>query len=250
MERTEFTSVENAISVFNEAVKTAMNSKGTSNNRKSSSAGGGASVGKISVPADKDTVDITPITDNSEKKFSDLNGDHWANEAILALNNSEIISGYPDGTFRPDNFVTREEFSKILSEFINTEAVFSGNDFDDVSENDWYYKYVMSLKAAGIINGISETHFGTGDSLTREDMAVIIARAAQYKDITLSEDTAPVFIDFTDTAEYARQSVRRLSMAGIMVGDDMKMFRPKDCVTRAMAAKVIYELMTLDGVQE
>ena len=108
----------------------------------------------------------------------------------------------------------------------------------------------MSLKKAGIINGTSETHFGVGDNLTREDMAVIITRTAEYKNISLPENTAPVLIDFTDTSEYARHGVRKVSMAGIMIGDEQQMFRPKDYVTRAMAAKVIYELMTVRGAQQ
>lgn len=256
MERTEFTSVENAVSVFDEAVKKAINSRSTSGSGGKKSSGGGGSVGggsisgSITVPADKDTIDTTPITDDGKTKFFDLGSDHWAYEAVTDLNEKGIISGYPDGTFRPDSFVTRSEFSKLLSVFVDTETDFNENAFDDVSENDWYYKYVMSLKKAGIINGTSETHFGVGDNLTREDMAVIITRTAEYKNISLPENTAPVLIDFTDTSEYARHGVRKVSMAGIMVGDEQQMFRPKDYVTRTMAAKVIYELMTVRGAQQ
>lgn len=85
---------------------------------------------------------IAFIFANSTKAaaFNDVKG-HWAEKAIEKWEDSGYISGYPDGSFKPDNPVTRAELSKILAtafELTNSESV----NYDDVSDNDWYYSYL------------------------------------------------------------------------------------------------------------
>ena len=75
-----------------------------------------------------------------DNKFSDIDG-HWAEETIVKFKDKNIISGYPDGTFKPDNSVTRAEFAKIVTEAfdLQTKSVLN---YDDVEEESWYYPYL------------------------------------------------------------------------------------------------------------
>lgn len=75
-----------------------------------------------------------------DNNFSDIDG-HWAEEAIVKFKDKNIISGYPDGTFKPDNSVTRAEFAKIITEAfdLQTKSVLN---YDDVGAEKWYYPYL------------------------------------------------------------------------------------------------------------
>ncbi|MGI6206027.1 MAG: S-layer homology domain-containing protein [Anaerovoracaceae bacterium] len=82
---------------------------------------------------------ITAFAEESEG-FSDING-HWAESTIMKYKDSNIICGYGDGTFRPDQPVTRSEFAKIVTCAFQLYSVDSIN-YDDVDSSDWYYPYV------------------------------------------------------------------------------------------------------------
>ena len=105
--------------------------------------------------------------------FDDVDADFWGADAIKTLVKNKIVSGDGDGTFRPNDRISREEFIKMAVSIlgnVNENAVCT---FDDVKENDWYYKYVATAVDAGIIYGVTDTVFGSGQGLTRQDMAVI-----------------------------------------------------------------------------
>ena len=76
----------------------------------------------------------------ADKEFSDIKG-HWAEKTILKFKDKDIISGYPDGTFKPDSSVTRAEFAKIITEAFGLQKKIT-LDYDDVKAEDWYYPYL------------------------------------------------------------------------------------------------------------
>ena len=82
------------------------------------------------------SLNVFAVDDN----FTDIKG-HWAEETIVKFKDKNIISGYPDGTFKPDNSVTRAEFAKIVTEAfdLQTKSVLN---YDDVEEESWYYPYL------------------------------------------------------------------------------------------------------------
>ena len=124
------------------------------------------------------------------------------------------------------------------------ETTQDGGTFEDVVPGSYYEKYVNTAKKLGIINGISESMFGVGKKLSRQDMTVMIKNAADYSKRALAEKNE--MIEFSDTeqiAEYARTSVTALVKAGVINGFSDNTFRPSDSCTRAQAAKMIYELM-------
>ena len=177
--------------------------------------------------------------------LTDINSSHWAYDYVDALSKNNIISGYPDGTFRPENRVTREEFVKMV---ISAAGLYDQNaecEFDDISADSWAYRYISSAKNANIVGGISESHFGAGQNISRQDVAVIVARVIDYFKKTSSADAKDVQTAYPDNdsvSEYARASVNVLTNMGIINGYDSGNFGPLDSLTRAQAAKIIYML--------
>ncbi len=180
----------------------------------------------------------------SKEVFADLENVSWAKEAIYYLYEKNIISGVAEGRFAPQSNVTREQFAVMLMRAFSIETTQDGGTFEDVVPGSYYEKYVNTAKKLGIVNGISESMFGVGKKLSRQDMTVMIKNAADYSKRALAEKNE--MIEFSDTeqiAEYARTSVTALVKAGVINGFSDNTFRPSDSCTRAQAAKMIYELM-------
>lgn len=77
----------------------------------------------------------------ADEAFSDIEG-HWAENAILKLKDMDILSGYPDGTFKPDGSVTRAEFAKIITTAFNLDEKVTLEGYTDLDSTAWYYPYV------------------------------------------------------------------------------------------------------------
>lgn len=193
-----------------------------------------------------------PVTDASQTQtpqsntaFSDLPASHWSAKAVEYLNKADIIKGYDDGTFIPDAEVTREEFTAMLVRAFLGVTENTKTDFADVSESDWFASSVASAAEAGIVNGTGNA-FGTGETISRQDMCAMLERTAKACGISLSGKYGTIlFADEAEIADYAKESVRLMQTAGVVNGVGNEMFNPTGKVTRAMAAKVIYELLML-----
>ena len=112
-----------------------------------------------------------------------------------------------------------------------------------MSEDAWYYGYVASLCEKGIITGYGKS-FGTGDLITREDMAVMALRALNAKGESLNFESDE-FSDDGAISDYAKTAVYSLKNAGIINGMGDGSFAPKFNSTRAQAAKIISGLIGL-----
>lgn len=165
--------------------------------------------------------------------FSDVPESFWASEVIYKLSGLGVINGYPDGTFRPDNKITRAEFATVLVKAFQLPAA-SGKVFDDTA-NHWASDFTGAAYAAGIVKGYSESIFGPDDLITREQMAVMIARAVKLED----EVEEVTFTDGDQISHWARGAVTAVTQAGIMRGYPDGSFAPLNEATRAEAVTVI-----------
>ena len=177
--------------------------------------------------------------------FTDLSGYSWAVPAIKGLLERGIINGKSAGVFAPEANVLREEFAKMVvmtADFGHGDRVM---EFVDVKTSDWYYDYIKNAYACGIINGINETYFGAGASITRQDMCVIIANALEVKGKAAEADGEIAFADKDEVADYAKNAVDMLTELGVLNGYEDNTFRPNGYATRAEAAKMIYAMLEL-----
>lgn len=232
-------------------------------NKNQSSGGGGSSSGStggstssFSVPSANITKPVATAnpsssdnynqnTDTEPEGFTDLGNVAWAREAINALADKGIISGRSEHIFDPDANITRAEFATIIVKAFGFEDENANADeFADVSENDWYYSFVAAAYNNGIINGYDNGTFGSSDNITRQDMAVIIYRAAKAAGIEIDEvNEAKNFDDNDFIAAYAREAIDTLVKAGVINGISETEFAPAANATRAQAAKMIYEFV-------
>lgn len=194
--------------------------------------GGGTSTPVIvQPPVSEEPVIETP------KEFTDISSEHWAYSYINTLTEKKIISGYEDGTFKPDNTVKREEFIKLVAVALNLSGT-THTEFSDLPSDAWYTPYVKAAVSAGIINGVNDTTFGTGMELTRADMAVIIARALKLD----SANGGDKFLDDNEIPDYAKEAVYILKSEGILSGNNGN-YEPKRSLTRAECAKIVTYLL-------
>lgn len=207
----------------------------------SSGGGGGGAYPVISLPVATETPVNNPTeTPAPSGDFTDLEKVEWAKESIITLKNMGIISGKGDGTFAPDDAVSRAEFVKILLGASGIEAK-GVSSFGDVSENDWFYPYVSKAFELGIITGDENGKFLPYSGITRQDMATISYRLLKdRKELELSE---PLFADSDEISDYAKEAVGSLYASGMVSGVGDNMFAPKTTVSRAMAAKFAYNIL-------
>lgn len=198
------------------------------------SVSGSATVGSF-VPTASPNIQ-TPAKSN----FNDISSHLWANDAINYLAAKSLINGKADGVFAPADNVTRAEFTAMIVRAFGFATEESKCDFDDVNETDWFYSSVASGVNAGIING-NGNGFAPFANITREDMAVIIYRAALKYGISL--DDAKSFADSDSVADYAKDAVSSLGGEGIVSGLPEGTFEPKKNLTRAEAAVVICKMI-------
>lgn len=219
-------------------------SDSTDNGNDYGDGGGGSSRPVSGTTTDMGTV-VKPVPETENKSnYNDLSKEHWAAEAVKALSSKNVINGFSDGTFRPDDSVTREQMVKMLVEAFNLVGK-SDASFADVASERWSAKYIDMAVACGIVKGTDEGRFSPEADVTRQDAAVMLARLCDAKAISLSGTV--VLTDDKIIADYAKESVSRLAGAGVISGFEDGSFRPNEALTRAQAAKLIYSLLNRYG---
>ncbi|MHB8916827.1 MAG: S-layer homology domain-containing protein, partial [Desulfocucumaceae bacterium] len=162
---------------------------------------------------------------------------HWSEAAVKALVESGAISGYPEGTFRPDSRITRAEFAAVMVKAFKLQPK-GGKVFEDTAGH-WARDAIATAGAHGIVNGYGDTSFGPDDPITREQMAVMIVIAAKPAPVT---DQAS-FADGADISGWAREAVATATKKGIMKGYPDNTVKPKGSATRAEAVAVVFNAL-------
>lgn len=232
---------------LSEAITKAQNSSVSEKGGNSGSSGGGKVPvtvlgGGTPVPKTDSTNygNKTDIKDETIDSFKDMESFEWAESAVNKLFSEGIVSGDGLGYFRPEDNITREEFVKMLVLTFDISSAHQENmTFNDVVSDEWYYPYLQTAFQGGIVKGISEDTFGVGMSVSRQDAAALISRAMKLTDKYNAD--AELFTDEADISDYALKPVKILRQMGIISGYEDGSFRPLGTITRAEAAKMLYE---------
>ena len=185
------------------------------------------------------TGDETPANPLPEVKmpFEDLSATSWAYTAVSTLADKGIVNGKTATEFYPNDYVTREEFVKMIVGALGLDTGSLGEKFSDVNEKEWYAPFVYSGYKNGVCQGVSETEFGVGRNIIRQDAAVMVYNVLSNK----SKGTAVAFDDAKDISDYAKAAVDTLSSMQIINGKGNNCFEPLNTLTRAEAAQIIYK---------
>ncbi len=158
---------------------------------------------------------------------------HWAYNNINKLVSMNSVNGYPDGSFKPDNTITRAEFAAILVKTFKLTQQ-SGKTFTDTAGH-WAEEYIAAAAASGVVSGYDANTFGPDDLITREQMAVMIVRAAKLSSAT---EEIP-FADSGSISDWAREAFAAAAVNGIMKGYPDNTVQPQGNATRAEAVTMI-----------
>lgn len=235
-----FSDIEELCTTINTKLENLLSGSSGSDGGNYPSSPSGGSLPAISVKPDiNETKPILPSKDTDNMPFTDVSADHWAKEAISNLYSSGVIKGKTANLFMPEDNITREEFTKLIVEIFDLYDENAEVDFYDVDKDAWYYKYVASAYKTGVVKGMGDS-FGIGDAITRQDVAVLLCRAAGIED---KISFANRFTDNDAISSYALESVDALVSAGIINGFEDGSFAPMKSTTRAQAAKILYALI-------
>ena len=227
------------LSVISSAVKGTddSGSSGSSGSSKGGSKGSSSNIGTSSYNPS------TPPPQINKPLYADMSQAAWAEEAVTKMTNAGIISGDGSGNFRPNDYMTREEFVKMLIVALGEVDKNAKCSFKDTAEQQWHYKYIASAYNKKIITGMNDELFGTGESLTRQDMVTLCKRAYEMKNGSLESNTEnTLFADDESIADYAKDAVYALYAAGKINGMGDNTFSPLSPATRAQGAMIIYNL--------
>lgn len=190
----------------------------------------------------------SPPAGKSFSQFPDLAG-HWAEGTVSRMVYRGLLSGYENGTFRPDNPVTRAECAAILSRALNLPA--AGPEgltvFGDAGViPGWAQKTVARAVAAGLFSGYPEpdgsTAFRPDKPVSRVELASVLSRVLSPKGLAQNGGQAG-FTDQDQIPEWAREAVRVVAAAGLAQGYPDGSFQPQKEVTRAEAASMAERLL-------
>ncbi|MBQ8525640.1 MAG: S-layer homology domain-containing protein [Clostridia bacterium] len=181
------------------------------------------------------------------KSFDDISG-HDNQSAVEALSSRGIINGKADSFFEPDSTMTRAEFATIIVKGLGL-PVKNGEAFSDMTVSDWFVDYVNTAYSYGIVNGVSDTEFNPHGTITREEAAVMVARAAKLcgmdteYDIYEARDILAAFFDYVKAQSWAVSSLAFCYDEGILPDDNMEI-KPKEAVTRAEIAQMVFNMLS------
>lgn len=137
--------------------------------------------------------------------YTDVASTDWYNNAISTLSNMGIISGDPSGAFRPDDSITRAEFTKIAAGFFDKAGDYVDGTYEDVSSSDWYADFIDAAVDLGLIEGYPDGTIRPEATITRAEACTIVNRTlgrVPDKDHLLPADEMRVWPDNSDTDEW------------------------------------------------
>ncbi len=173
----------------------------------------------------------------TDTPFTDISG-HWGETYITEMYKAGVINGETETTFNPDGTITKGEFIKLISASLQLELA-------DAKDGDhWAVPYVDAAKAAGLVNE-AITLDNLDEQITREQMASIVAKAAEYKGVDASGGSVDAFTDASSISEWAKDDVAAAVKTGVVKGNEDGTFAPTATATRAEAATMMSRLLAL-----
>lgn len=176
--------------------------------------------------------------------FSDVGIEYWAIQSIEKLAALGVIKGFPDGTFRPDNFVSRAEFASMLVKALKLQNSGYSTSFKDISKN-WAKDSITIAQGLGIVSGYPDKTFRPQEFICREEVAAIAMRASGIK----PANGSLTFTDSQEISPWAKNFVLTMVNNGTIKAYSDNTFRPRNYFTRAEAVDLILSLIKQDTDQ-
>lgn len=192
------------------------------------------------VTSPKDIQDVRPYI------FSDVPSDFWAAKSISAVAKAKLMKGYSDGTFRPNQPMTREEVASLFNNITDDgEAAFISSHFKDITSDRWSALAIESVARKNIISGYGDETYKPEKFMSRQEFAVVADNYLHYLGYTTDDPTVLDQVAYGDqkfVAPWAQDAVREMAYLGFTNYAPGTMFNPEKYVTRAEAAEISYRM--------
>jgi len=177
------------------------------------------------------------------RSFDDVK-EHWSRSFVEAMASRGLTSGISETMFGPDYSITRAQFATLLANALGLEGS-AGSSFKDVKSGTWYYDTVNLAADAGLVSGMGDGMFEPDAQITREQMAVMIAKAYEIMLGTEMVGRTSTIIDVADVSPWAMDSVIATNYHGVISGYEDGSFKPGEYATRAHGIVMLKKLLDL-----
>ena len=178
--------------------------------------------------------------------FTDVPSDFWAANSISTVTKANLMKGYSDGTFRPNQPMTREEVAALFNNITDDgTAAFLSSKFKDITSDRWSALAIESVARKNIISGYGDETYKPEKYMSRQEFAVVADNYLHYLGYTTEDPTALDNIAYGDqkfVAPWAQDAVRELASLGFTLYTPGTLFNPEKYITRAEAAEIAYRM--------
>ncbi|MGH8000859.1 MAG: DUF1565 domain-containing protein [Brasilonema sp.] len=178
--------------------------------------------------------------------FKDLPANYWAKNYIEALASKNIIAGFPDGTFKPDEPVTRAQFAAIVTKAFAPTAKRQVINFSDVASNFWGFQVIQSAYKGGFVSGYPDRTFKPQQQIPRVQVLVSLASGLDLS--VNNQNVLSVYSDASAIPNYATNSVAAATARQLVINyPAVKQLNPNRQATRAEVAAFVYQALVSRG---
>ncbi|MEA5575485.1 S-layer homology domain-containing protein [Anabaena sp. UHCC 0451] len=176
--------------------------------------------------------------------FSDVSSNYWASQFIQQLSQRGVIAGFPDGTFRPEEPVTRAQFAAMINKAFSKSAQRQPINFNDVPSNYWAFSAIRQAYTIGFLSGYPGNVFRPNQAIPREQVLVSLANGLEYAAMSNTESTLQYYNDSGSISGYARSPIAAATERRIVVNyPNVRFLNPSVTATRAQVAAFIYQAL-------
>ena len=180
-------------------------------------------------------------------RFTDVPPQFWAYNSITKMTKEGFMSGYKNGTFKPNDPLSREEAASLFSKMIGEPpSIMLASSFTDITSDRWSSLAIESVARANIISGYGDKTYRPEQYMSRQEFAVVADKYLHYQGYRTEDPTALDNIHFSDQkfiAPWAQSSVRELALFGFINYSTTGLFNPEKYVTRSEAAEITYRML-------
>lgn len=175
-----------------------------------------------------------------ENPFTDVPASHWAHDDITYVYENDLMNGTDGSLFSPESTTTRAQVVTVLYRLAGQPAADWANPFWDVPASAWFHDAVTWAWENDITGGVSSTHFGAGNAVTREQLATFLYRYAQDQgyDTSARADLSG-YSDAGLVSSYATEALSWANATGLITGTTGTTLSPQGSATRAQVATIL-----------
>ena len=183
-----------------------------------------------------------------QTSFSDVGANYWARPFIRRLAREDIIAGFPDGSFRPDQPVTRAQFAAIVQKAFNRPAANATRTFPDVAANYWAHRAIQNAYRTGFLTGYPDGRFQPEQEIPRVQVLVSLANGLNFTANGSVSDILNAYRDQGRIPDYAVAPVAAATQQRMVVNyPNVDLLNPQWVATRADVAAFVYQAMVAEG---